>query len=311
MSLRAKERNPCTLEQLSHPPHTARPFTAVAQTLLHASASRARTMSPPRIFTASLGTEVNTFAPIPTDRSAFENTFYAPPGEHPDTPTLCSAPIVVLRRRAAEEGFDLVEGTAAWAEPAGIVSKDAFEGLRDEILGQLEAALAAGPIDAVILGMHGAMVAQGYDDPEGDLLSRVRAMVGDDCFVSSELDPHSHLTDLRFNSADLLISFKEFSHVDFVERAEELVELSLRAVRGEIKPVMTKFDCKMIEVLPTSRQPMRDFVDKMMTLEHRSELRCEHAARQKQQRLFPAAGCHFRMRHDHLPRHAQNKRSEN
>lgn len=116
------------------------------------------------------------------------------------------------------------------------------------------------------------MVAQGYDDPEGDLLSQIRAMVGPDCFVSSELDPHSHLTDLRFNSADLLISFKEFSHVDFVERAEELVELSLRAVRGEIKPVMAKFDCKMIEVLPTSRQPMRDFVDKMMTLEHHSKL---------------------------------------
>jgi microcystin degradation protein MlrC len=69
-----------------------------------------------------------------------------------------------------------------------------------------------------------------------------------------------------------MISFKEFSHVDFVERAEELVEISLRAVRGEVKPVMVKFDCKMIEVLPTSRQPMRDFVDKMMTLEHHSKL---------------------------------------
>jgi hypothetical protein len=60
-------------------------------------------------------------------------------------------------------------------------------------------------VDAVILGMHGAMVAQGYDDPEGDLLSKIRAMVGPGCFLSSELDPHSHLTDLRFNSADLLI----------------------------------------------------------------------------------------------------------
>lgn len=63
--------------------------------------------------------------------------------------------------------------------------------------------------------MHGAMVAQGYDDPEGDLLSKIRAMVGPACFVSSELDPHSHLTDLRFDSADLLISFKvrEFPYV--------------------------------------------------------------------------------------------------
>ena len=54
--------------------------------------------------------------------------------------------MVVLRRRAAEEGFELIEGTAAWAEPAGIVSQDAFEGLRDEILGQVKDALAAGPL---------------------------------------------------------------------------------------------------------------------------------------------------------------------
>ena len=222
-----------------------------------------------RVFTASLGTETNTYAPIPTDRSAFERTFYAPPGEHPATPTLCSAPMVVLRRRAKEEGFELVEGTAAFAEPAGLVSRQCYEGLRDEILGQLRAAL---PVDGVVLGLHGAMIAQGYDDCEGDLLASVRGIVGPDVIVSSELDPHSHLTQKRFDAADILISFKEFSHVDFVERAEEVVELSLRAIRGEIKPVMSKFDCKMVEVLPTSQEPMRSFIDKIMLLEAHSEL---------------------------------------
>ncbi len=52
-----------------------------------------------RIFTASLATETNTFSPIPTDRASFETAFYAGPGQHPETPTLCSAPMVVLRRR--------------------------------------------------------------------------------------------------------------------------------------------------------------------------------------------------------------------
>ena len=119
-----------------------------------------------RIFTASLGTETNTYAPIPTDRNAFESTFYAPPGKHPQHPTLCSAPIVVLRRRAQEEGFELVEGTAAFAEPGGLVSRQCYEGLRDEILSQLVEAM---PVDGVVLGLHGAMIAQGYDDCEGDL----------------------------------------------------------------------------------------------------------------------------------------------
>jgi hypothetical protein len=53
-----------------------------------------------RIFTASLATETNTFSPVPTDRASFEMAFYAGPGKHPDTPTLCSSPMVVLRKRA-------------------------------------------------------------------------------------------------------------------------------------------------------------------------------------------------------------------
>ena len=120
-----------------------------------------------RIFTASLATETNTFSPVPTDRASFESALYAPPGQHPPTPTLCSAPMIVLRRLAAKEGLEVVEGTAAWAEPGGLLQRQAYEELRDEILGQLRAAM---PVDGVVLGLHGAMVAQGYDDCEGDLL---------------------------------------------------------------------------------------------------------------------------------------------
>ena len=58
------------------------------------------------------------------------------------------------------------------------VARETYEDLRDEILDQLRAAL---PVDAVMLGLHGAMVAQGYDDCEGDLLERVRAIVGRRC----------------------------------------------------------------------------------------------------------------------------------
>jgi microcystin degradation protein MlrC len=219
-----------------------------------------------RVFTASLATETNTFAPVPTDRASFAAAFYAGPGQHPATPTLCSAPITVLRRRAAREGFTLIEGTATWAEPGGIVRRDVYEELRDEILGQLAAAL---PVQAVVLGLHGAMVAHGYDDCEGDLLARVRTLVGPEVVVAAELDPHSHLTRQRVAAADILISFKEFPHTDFVERAEEVVELALRAARGQIRPRIATFDCRMIEVFPTSREPMRGFVDRIRALEGR------------------------------------------
>ena len=219
-----------------------------------------------RIFTASFATETNTFSPVPTDRASFEAAFYAGPGQHPATPTLCSSVMVVLRRRAAAEGLDLVEGTATWAEPGGLLQRQTYESLRDEILDQLRAAM---PVRAVVLGLHGAMVAQGYDDCEGDLLARVRDIVGPDVLVAAELDPHSHLTQKRVAAADILAAFLEFPHTDFYERGEHVVDLALRTLRGEIRPVMATFDCRMIGVYPTSREPMRGVVDRLKALQGR------------------------------------------
>ena len=217
-----------------------------------------------RIFTAALATETNTFSPIAIDRRAFEDSLYAPPGTHPDTPTLCTAPITVGRRVCREKGWELIEGTATWADPAGLVNRETYEGLRDEILGQLRAAL---PVDAVVLGLHGAMTAAGYDDPEGDLLTRVRDIVGPDIPVCAELDPHSHLTAKRVAAVDWFVAFKEFPHTDFVARAEDLWEIVVKRLTGAATPVMSVFDCRMIDVFPTSQQPMRGFVDQMFEIE--------------------------------------------
>ncbi|MCJ8141266.1 M81 family metallopeptidase [Falsirhodobacter halotolerans] len=217
-----------------------------------------------RIFTAAMATETNTFSPIVIDKRAFEASLYAPPGTHPDTPTLCTAPITVGRRVCAARGWTLIEGTAAWADPAGLVARTTHEGLRDEILEQLRAAL---PVDGVMLGLHGAMVAQGCDDPEGDLLARIRTLVGPEVAIFAGLDPHSHLTAKRVAAADVLIAFKEFPHTDFVDRAEDLWRLLADRLEGRIAPVMSVFDCRMIDVFPTSRAPMRGFVDRMIAME--------------------------------------------
>jgi len=217
-----------------------------------------------RVFTAALATETNTFSPIAVDKKAFEASLYAPPGQHPTTPTLCTAPITVGREVCAREGWTLIEGSASWADPAGLVAQSTYENLRDEIIGQLHAAM---PVDAVVLGLHGAMVAQGYDDPEGDLLALMRDIVGPDVLICAELDPHSHLTAKRAAAANFFVYFKEFPHTDFVERARDLWAITVRTVKGEIRPVMSVFDCRMIDVFPTSKQPMRGFVDQLFALE--------------------------------------------
>ncbi|MGU3401414.1 M81 family metallopeptidase [Brucellaceae bacterium D45D] len=217
-----------------------------------------------RIFTASLATETNTFSPVPTDMDAFRAAFYAGPGQHPDTPTLCSSVVPILRRRGQTEGFTVIEGTSCWAEPAGLIQRQTYETLRDTILDELKAAL---PVDGVVLGLHGAMVAQGYDDPEGDFLARVREIVGPDVLVAAEFDPHSHLTAKRVASLDIMATFLEFPHTDFEERGEHVVDLTLRTLRGEIRPIISTFDCRMITIYPTSREPMRSFVDRLVAMQ--------------------------------------------
>ena len=69
---------------------------------------------------------------------------------------MCTAPLFVGRARAEEEGFELIEGSCFAASPAGTTNRADYESMRDEILGQLEAAL---PVDGLLLGLHGAMVA--------------------------------------------------------------------------------------------------------------------------------------------------------
>ncbi len=218
-----------------------------------------------RIFTCTLATETNTFSPLPTSMAAYREGVFLRPGAHPiETPLMCTAPLWVARQRAASDGFTLIEGSCFAASPAGYTNRGDYETMRDEILAQLKAAM---PLDGVLLGLHGAMVAHGYDDVEGDIVARVRAIVGPACVIGMELDPHCHLTLKRVEHSDIIILYKEFPHTDVVDRAEELLTLVLRTIRGEIKPVMSLYDCRQIGSYPTTLPLMRGFVDRMMAME--------------------------------------------
>lgn len=217
-----------------------------------------------RIFTACLGTETNSFSPIPTGMSIFEGAMLVRGGEHGETPSLFAIPLVVWRERAKALGWEVVEGLAAFATPAGDTTRAAHEALRDEILADLKKAM---PVDAVLLNLHGAMIADGYPDAEGDLLARVRELVGPDVLIAAELDLHCHLTELKVASADILVIFKEYPHVDVAERAQELFDLVVRTLYREVRPVMRMHDCAMLGVYPTTREPMIGIVARMKTLE--------------------------------------------
>lgn len=217
-----------------------------------------------RVFSGTLATETNTFGPMPTGLASFKDRAYYPAGQHPDRLTMFSGPLWAARIRGRELGWELHEGLVAASQPNGITTREAYESLRDELLADLRRAL---PVDMVLLGLHGAMVAEGYEDCEGDLLSRVRAIVGPEVVIGAELDPHNHLTEQMVASADLLIAFKEYPHTDILERGLELVDLCAATVAGRIRPVAQVVDCAMIVLMHTTREPARSFVDRVSSLE--------------------------------------------
>ncbi len=218
-----------------------------------------------RLFAATIATETNTFSPLPTSIDGYKESVFLRPGEHPDdAPLMCTAPLWVARRRAKAEGFTLIEGSCFAASPAGTTNRKDYEFMRDEVLGQLKAAM---PVDGVLLGLHGAMVAHGYDDVEGDIIERVRAIVGPKTVIGVELDPHCHLTLKRVKLADVIVLYKEFPHTDVVERAEDMLTIVLKTLRGQAKPVMSMYDCRQVSSYPTTLPLMRAFVDKIMAME--------------------------------------------
>ena len=216
-----------------------------------------------KLFTAGVATESNTFAPMPTGLEDYTIFRGAPPEERP---TSFTQPFLVWRRLAAECGVSVVGSLGAAAPPAGPTVRRVWEGFRDEILADLRRAM---PVDLVLLNLHGAMVADGYDDCEGDILARVREIVGPAVPVGAELDPHCHVTPLMVEQATVLVLYKEFPHTDFAERAADLFRLVVDVAERRTRPHMALWDCRMIGSYFTTLQPMKGFVDDVKAREGR------------------------------------------
>ena len=217
-----------------------------------------------KIFTACLGTETHTGAPLPTDLAAFESSHLVRGGAHAEVPHMFGAPLVIWRERARALGWDVAEGISAFATPSGITVRTVYEDLRNELLAELQAAM---PVDAVMLSLHGAMVAHGYPSCEEDLIVRIRSVVGDDIPIGVEFDLHCHITRRFVDAVTALVIFKEYPHTDFRERADDLWRIMEGTLTGKVSPIISVFDCRMIGCFHTTRQPMRGFVDRMGELE--------------------------------------------
>src|SRR3954470_6270462 len=149
---------------------------------------------PRRVAVAQISHETNVFSSQKTDFAAFEAS-----GLHLGQAALESARNTNSEfggfiTGAETYGFDLIPVLAVWATPSGIVTSDAIERLSHVLDEGLRTAMTAGPLDGVLLALHGAMVTENDDDGEGQILHQVRLTVGDDVPIVATLDLHANIS---------------------------------------------------------------------------------------------------------------------
>ncbi|UVC15391.1 M81 family metallopeptidase [Mesorhizobium onobrychidis] len=148
---------------------------------------------------------------------------------------------------------------SAQAEPAGPVTSGAFHRIGGAIV---EAAKELkSEINGILLGLHGAMVTDFSQDGDGELLERLRAVVGEYLPIVVTLDPHANVTSKMCENADILVSYKTFPHVDVRETARHAGELLQRTMTGEIRPKTLLVRLPMLEEANGGRTDVGPMVD--------------------------------------------------
>ena len=184
-----------------------------------------------KILMARLNHETNTFSPVETPLASFgdEGPLY---GEDAYRAAKGSRTALGAYIDAAEKaGHEIVVAVSATANPSGKVDAHAYTHLRDAILA------AAPGCDAVMLDLHGAMVAENTDDGEGDLLEALRKVLPE-APIAVALDLHGKVTRKLMDNATIVVGFKTYPHIDMYETGAHAGRLLLDTVAGKIKPVM-------------------------------------------------------------------------
>ncbi|RTZ43213.1 M81 family peptidase [Candidimonas sp. SYP-B2681] len=181
--------------------------------------------------------ETNTFAPDLADWDAFLAGGGWPGLVSRDDiwPAIAGAniPAAGFVKCAQDSGDTVIPTTWCAASPSAHVAADTYERIVAMIVDGISAAL---PVDAVYLDLHGAMVAQTFDDGEGELLRRVRAVVGPDVPIVASLDLHANVTSQMLREADILVAYRTYPHVDMAETGARAYQQLQRRLATGLRP---------------------------------------------------------------------------
>src|ERR1700761_612133 len=215
--------------------------------------------------------ETNTFAPTKATFADFQH------GGGWPAMTVGPDVLKVMRRinvglagfvdSAEANGWELVPTIACAASPSAHVTKDAFERIVPVIV---EGIRNAGPLDAVYLDLHGAMVTEHFDDGEGEILRRVRQAIGKDLPLVVSLDLHANVTPEMIEHADALIAYRTYPHIDMADTGRACARhlaLLLRTKQRLAKAFRQLPFLIPISWQATLDQPTRGIYEKLAALE--------------------------------------------
>jgi microcystin degradation protein MlrC len=208
-----------------------------------------------RCFIAGVQHECSSFSPIPTSLASFATVRW---GVDPEPRTL-GLGYGESCRAALELGFELVAGPFSSAQPALPAADAVWQHIRDGILDALR---AAGSVDIVWLCLHGAQMSDRIDDCEGELLTQAREIVGDDVAIGCLLDLHANLSSRMLDAADLVVSCREYPHIDYFERAMEMLPVMAAVSDGVVRPTSAAVRFAAPGAYPTPEEPMSSFVER-------------------------------------------------
>jgi microcystin degradation protein MlrC len=224
----------------------------------------------PRVAAAQIAHETNVFSSVRTDLAAFQASGLHLGRRAVDVARNTNTEFWGFITGAERHGFELIPLVAVWATPSGLVTAEAIHHLAGLLTDGLRGALAGGPLDGVLLALHGAMVTEIDDDGEGLLLQTIRDVVGPDVPVVATLDLHANISPRMVQLADVLIGYDTYPHVDMAERADEATDVLARLIQSEVRPVSALRKPPMLPTsqrMTTGRMPMRSLIERAHEME--------------------------------------------
>src|SRR6201981_172616 len=215
--------------------------------------------------------ETNTFSRVPTDMARIRRRDYHLENEIPEAFRGTRSAFGATFEAADKFGWSLVHPVSANPNPSGIVTDEAFETVAGMILGAVD---VKGPIDGVLLHLHGAMVSKAHEDAEGEFLARLRRRLGPEVPIVVTLDLHANVTRRMADNASALIAYRTYPHIDQYKRAWQGAELLERAMQGEIRPRTVIARRPMLYGLDhgrTQRGPMAELIARGEAFEQSGE----------------------------------------